>query len=231
MTSAPTRAASRRRSGAWPVPASASPASASRTTSCTGPAQVRAFVDAASTARLGRDLYREIRSTKGQAGGPPRMGPARWPAPRGLAERLDGGTLQPHSLSDRRARLNVRAGGDQDSRRHGSSRQRTRGSHPSRTGTARGRGRGSSRHRLKLVLTEPPPRPDPRWTRLPPPPWCASLAAGSIARRSNDPHRFSTGALFITVGGHTTSVFVASDHHQEADRLVADVKRRIHAKA
>jgi hypothetical protein len=37
------------------------------------------------------------------------------------------------------------------------------------------------------------------------------------------------GRVLITTGGHTTSVFVASDHHRDADRLVADVKRRIHA--
>jgi len=37
------------------------------------------------------------------------------------------------------------------------------------------------------------------------------------------------GRVLITVGGHTTSVFVATDHQHAADVLVADVKRRIHA--
>jgi hypothetical protein len=38
------------------------------------------------------------------------------------------------------------------------------------------------------------------------------------------------GRVLITVAGHTTSIFVASDHHRAADQLVADVKRRIHAR-
>ena len=38
------------------------------------------------------------------------------------------------------------------------------------------------------------------------------------------------GRVLITSGGHTTSIFVASDHHGVADQLVADVKRRIHAR-
>ena len=39
------------------------------------------------------------------------------------------------------------------------------------------------------------------------------------------------GRVLITSGRHTTSIFVAADRHRDADLLIADVKRRIHAHA
>ena len=39
------------------------------------------------------------------------------------------------------------------------------------------------------------------------------------------------GRVLITSGRRTTSIFIAAEHHHAADLLVANVKRRIHARS